>query len=443
MKRLLPRLRDVTPHGLFARSLLILVLPVILLQIVIVTVYLDNHLRRTTERLSFAIAGEIAILTEQVEADPSVSDLATLQSLRHLNLLVTFAPGATVVPERVVTGMWEPIVAKTLANALDRQLRLPYRLTYDNTDDWVRVQVQVATGVLDIQVGERRLFSSSSYILLLWMVATSMVLMIISILFLRNQIRPIRKLAIAVERFGRGHDMPNFKPEGAREIRQAAIAFLKMHERIKRQVAQRTEMLAGISHDLRTPLTRLRLGLSVLPQSPDVKALEGDIQDMEKMINGYLDFVRGEGDEDTIALSLPQLLADVYQRAQRMNAAIIVMDPVPDVRLMVRPQALMRALINLVANGMKYASNMWLTADMVDEAHVRLILDDDGPGIDAALYEDAFRPFFRADPSRNTATGGVGLGLSITRDVITTHGGHITLAQSPQGGLRVEIILPI
>ncbi len=443
MTRYFPRLRDITPRGLFARSLMILVFPVILLQVVLVTVYLDNHFRKTTERLSFAIAGEIAMLSEQVIANPGKLDGLTLQSSRHLNLFISYRPDVRINPGRDVHGMWEPLVAKTLARALDKQVGRPYRLMYDNSDDWVRIQVQLPQGALDVQVVERRLFSSSSYILLLWMVATSIILMVISVLFLRNQIRPIRKLAIAAERFGRGLDMPNFKPEGAREVRQAARAFLDMHERIKRQVQQRTEMLAGISHDLRTPLTRLRLGLSVLPQSADVKALEGDIQDMERMINGYLDFVRGEGDELPVTLPLQQLLAEVYHHAGRLNAAMTIIDPVPDVDLTIRPQAMMRALMNLITNGMKYAPHMWLQAVLADDDHISLILDDDGPGLGPDMWEDAFRPFFRAEASRNTATGGVGLGLSITRDIINAHGGQITLGQSPQGGLRVIIHLPL
>lgn len=443
MTRWIPRLRDVTPRGLFARSLLILVFPVILLQVVLVTVYLDNHFRKTTERLSFAIAGEIALLADQVAVTPKALDKLTLQASRHLNLFIAYTPDVKVTAGREVHGLWEPLVAKTLARALDKQVGRPYRLVYDSSDDWVRIQVQLPQGALDVQVVERRLFSSSSYILLLWMVATSIVLMIISVLFLRNQIRPIRKLAIAAERFGRGLDMPNFKPEGAREVRQAARAFMDMHARIKRQVAQRTEMLAGISHDLRTPLTRLRLGLSVLPQSPDVKALEGDIQDMERMINGYLDFVRGEGDEIPVTLPLPQLLAEVYHHASRLNAALTIIDPVPDVALTIRPQAMMRALMNLITNGMKYAPHMWLQAVVSDDENLCLTLDDDGPGLREEMWEDAFRPFVRAEPSRNAATGGVGLGLSITRDIINAHGGQITLGKSPQGGLRVTIYLPL
>jgi two-component system osmolarity sensor histidine kinase EnvZ len=275
------------------------------------------------------------------------------------------------------------------------------------------------------------------------MVVTSVILIIISVIFLRNQIRPIRKLAIAAERFGRGQDMPAFKPEGAREVRKAATAFLDMHDRIKRQIAQRTAMLAGISHDLRTPLTRLKLGLSILPQSADVKALEEDIQDMEKMINGYLDFVRGDGDEMTVNISLHQLLAEIYQRAQRLNAAFSIVDPVPDIEMHIRPQAISRALMNLITNGVKYAHNMQLSVDQPDPHHVRMVLDDDGPGISPEMRDDVFRPFFRGEPSRNQATGGIGLGLAITRDIIAVHGGTITLGESPYGGLRVEVLLPL
>ena len=334
-------------------------------------------------------------------------------------------------------------LSAVLTAALQEQVRRPFNLIYDPDDEWVLIRVQLPNGVLDVQALEKRLFSSSSYILLIWMVAASSVLLLVAVIFLRNQIRPIRKLAIAAERFGRGQDMPTFKPEGAREVRAAATAFLDMHDRIKRQIAQRTAMLAGISHDLRTPLTRMRLGLSILPQSPDIQGLEEDIADMEKMVNGYLEFVRGEGDETTVAYKLPQLLGEIYQRAQRANMALTIHDPIPDITLMVRPQAISRALMNLVVNGAKYAGNMDMYAYQPDDTHVALVLDDDGPGIAPELHEDVFRPFFRGEPSRNKSTGGIGLGLSITRDIIMAHGGKVTLDRNSQGGLRVIVLLPV
>lgn len=274
------------------------------------------------------------------------------------------------------------------------------------------------------------------------MIGASLILLAIAILFMRNQIRPIRRLAIAAERFGKGQGVPTgFKPEGAKEVRQAAQAFLDMHERIRRQMEQRTTMLAGISHDLRTPLTRMKLQTAMMGDSPDVDALKTDIQDMERMIAAYLDFVRGEGEEQNEYCDLHEILQRVVMNAKRQEIEI-EFDVKGDLSLSVRPVAFERCLNNIISNAKKYAnSRVWIAARRLHEI-IEITVDDDGKGVPEEKMNDVFRPFYRVEASRNL-TGGVGLGLPIAQDIVHSHGGKIWLEKSNRGGLRVVIHLPV
>jgi two-component system osmolarity sensor histidine kinase EnvZ len=305
----------------------------------------------------------------------------------------------------------------------------------------VEVKIQLEDGVLHAVVPLNRLFSSSSYVFILYMVGTSLVLFAVATVFMRNQVRPLRRLATAADRFGKGQDVPDFKPQGATEVRLAAAAFNRMRARIQRQITQRTEMLAGVSHDLRTPLTRMKLQLAMLGDATEIEELKGDVAEMERMVEGYLAFARGEGTEKPAETDLGLLLRDVVGDARREGTAV---DLHVEDRLvaLVRPNALRRCLVNLVSNAARFASQVWIRAGQVGDM-IEITVDDDGPGIPADRREDVFKPFFRLEGSRNPMTGGTGLGLTIARDVIRSHGGDLVLLDAPTGGLRARLSLPL
>ncbi len=438
-------IKKLLPRTLLGRSLLILITPVLLIQVFATYMFFDRHWNRMTTRLAYSVAGEIAIMASALEDDPSSRQLEMIiaSAAKNLDLLVSFDAGG-ILPEENLPDMRDVLktmVTKTLARELRGTLRRPFVLHFDEDEKWLEVNVQLNNGVLRVVMPQRRLFSSSGYIFLLWMAGSSLVLLAIAILFMRNQVRPIRKLAAAAERFGKGRDVAYFKPEGAREVRQAGQSFLDMHRRIKRQVEQRTAMLAGVSHDLRTPLTRLKLQLAMFDDNADVKAMKGDIAVMERMIEGYLDFVRGGGDEPEEETPLSVMIGRVAEAAQRQGFTMetkIEQDRV----LMLRPVAFERCLMNIINNAGKYADHIWLSCSMQGKV-MEIVIEDNGPGIPEDQYEDVFRPFYRVDTSRNADTGGVGLGLPIAQDVVHSHGGSIRLERSARGGLKVVIRLPV
>jgi two-component system osmolarity sensor histidine kinase EnvZ len=276
---------------------------------------------------------------------------------------------------------------------------------------------------------------------MLWMLGTSVIFLFIATIFLRNQIRPIRRLAEAADSFGRGIDMPNYRPHGATEVRKAARAFIVMRERIKRQLRTRTEMLAGISHDLRTPLTRIKLELAMLPESEAVRELSDDVRQMEHMIQEYLDFARGEGREVALRVSLREMLEDVVSDYKRLSQDVVLIAG-GDVTTDIRVSSFRRMLHNLIDNALRYGKRCDLTLRPASN-YCEIMIDDEGQGIPVEKRDEVFKPFNRLEPSRNIKTGGVGLGLTIARDIVLAHGGSITLGSSPKQGLRVIIRLPL
>jgi len=435
IKRMLPR-------TLFGRSLMIIVTPVLLMQAIATYYFYDRHWDTVTQRLSRAVVGEIAMIIadlDDLDDDPDARADLFRRVSGTMGLLVSFRAQETIEPEDR-TFLFE-ILERRLDEALREGIARPYRFDARVAEEWAKIEVQLDDGVLEALVPKSRLFSSTSQVFLLWMVGSGAVLFAVAILFMRNQIRPIRRLASAAERFGKGRDVPSFKPEGALEVRQAARAFLVMRERIQRQITQRTEMLAGVSHDLRTPLTRMKLQLALLGDGPDIAELHADVAEMERMIEGYLAFARGEGSEAPVATDLSALLDDVAAAARREGADVVAAIE-PDLTLFLRPQAMRRCLGNLISNARRHAQRIWLTAERRGRA-VEIAVDDDGPGIPEDRLEEVFRPFFRLEASRNRATGGTGLGLTIARDIARGHGGEITLGAAPQGGLRCLVRLPV
>jgi two-component system osmolarity sensor histidine kinase EnvZ len=338
-------------------------------------------------------------------------------------------------------GVGSGILERLLVNALNERVRRPYRLDVWSDDKDVQIDVQLPEGVLLVRVPRERLFTTTTYVFVLWMVGSSLILFAVASAFMRNQVRPIEQLAAAAEQFGKGRDVPEFKPYGATEVRRAAAAFVVMRERIRRFIAQRTEMLAGVSHDLRTPLTRMKLELAMLGDHSSVAGLKSDVADMARMVESYLAFVRGEGEEQTEPTDLAGLLDDIATAARRDGNSVALATE-GDLTLPLRPHAMKRSLNNLVINATRHAAQVAISAARRGRA-VEVVIDDDGPGIPPEAREDVFKPFFRLDASRNPATGGVGLGLTIARDVVSSHGGSIQLDNSPMGGLRARIKLPV
>ncbi len=434
--------KKLLPRTLFGRSLLILIIPVLLIQVVTTYFFFERNWVKMTDRLAYAVAGEIAIMADNIEH--GLTDEALQQqagyAAQELDLLVSYQPGEAFTDTD--PPVYKSFVAQALHDALDNQVRRQHNIRVDLEEKWVDVTLKLNNGVLHVSVPQRRLFSTTSYIFLLWMLGSSLVLLAVAIMFMRNQIRPIRRLAVAAERIGKGLDIPaGFKPEGAREVRQASKAFIEMQERIRRQMQQRTAMLAGVSHDLRTPLTRMKLQVAMLGDSPDASALKKDIEDMERMVNAYLDFARGQGSEVSVRTDINELLERVLANVRRQGVtADLVIDPSLSAQL--RPVAFERCITNLVSNARKFASHVWITASRPDEETISIVIEDNGPGIPEDQYEEVFKPFVRGEPSRNPETGGVGLGLPIVQDIVTGHGGKVWLGKSSHGGLKVSIEMP-
>ena len=428
--------KKLLPRGLLGRSLLIVLVPLVALQAVAFTFFYGVHLDLVSRRLSGAIAGEIAQTIDLLGRFPDDQANILRSAWLQFEIPMRVVPGATVPPDTHVNQLGP--MDDDLAAALRTKVARPFVMDWASDPRAVVVRIQLPNAVMELEAPRKRLYASTIYIFVLWVVGTALVLFGIAALFLRNQVRAIRRLADAAEAFGMGRDRDPIKPEGATEVRQAAAAFNRMQARILRFLSQRTEMLAGVSHDLRTPLTRLRLALAVLPKTPDlhddIADMTADVTEMERMIGGYLAFARGEGAEQAQPVDLAQMLHDVAASARRAGADIVLEAP-DGLVVNLRPVAARRAMTNLVDNARRHASRIRLATE-ADDRSVHLIVDDDGPGIPPDRREHVFRPF------ESGAGGGTGLGLTIARDIVRAHGGELMLEDSPLGGLRARLRLP-
>jgi two-component system, OmpR family, osmolarity sensor histidine kinase EnvZ len=434
-------IKKLLPRSLLGRSLLILVVPLVLLQVFSAYVFYEAHWSKVSKYLSRGLAGDVGAMVDLIRKDPSEEGLDWAFDLarNRFNMIVSIRAGEILSNSaNIIEG---DIPDPFFLSALDERVGLPYHIIAPDDEKTLTIEVQMPNGILAITALRKRLFSSTTYVFVLWMVGSSMLLFGVAIIFMRNQVRPIRRLAIAADAFGKRQDVKNFKPEGANEVRQAATAFLKMKARIERQIEQRTQMLAGVSHDLRTPLTRMKLQLSMMEKSEDTNDLSGDVLEMEHMLEGYLAFARGEGGEATSETNLSQLIHEIIIGIRRKGVEVDYHCE-GQIDLQVRPNAFKRCVTNLIENAARYGKNvsvrLGIRSDMVE-----VTVDDDGPGIPENMREEVFKPFFRLDQSRNIQTGGVGLGLSIVLDVVRAHGGEIQLSNSPQNGLRARLRFPI
>lgn len=433
LKRALPfSLRDFFPKSLFKRAFLIIGLPLFLVQIVFTVVFLDRYLDSVTKSLAGNIAHTAKIITDIYPQNKLLAQDISYE----MGVLATFYPARSI--EGMVASPLEAWEDHFLKNALEDALDQSYVLT--TSRDVLNINIQTNDGVMVISVLRKKLMSRMIVLVFIWMFGAALIFLIIASIFMKNQVRPIQRLAEAAEKFGKGMDMDDFKVSGALEVRQAGRAFNLMRQRIKRQVTQRTEMLAGISHDLRTPLTRMKLELALLPSNSKLEEMKLDVVEMETLINEYLDFVKGHGQEKKSSCNLQDLLQQCISTLK--NKPLDLKVRLTPLTISLRPNSFKRAIKNLLENANRYASKATLKSSK-KEGYAIIIIDDDGEGIPTDQRQEVFKPFVRLEKSRNTKTGGVGLGLSISQDIIHAHGGQITLGKSPLGGLRVIVKVPL
>ena len=429
------------PAGLYGRSLLIIIAPMVILQSVVAFVFMERHWNTVTRRLSAAVTQDIAALIDVYKLYPQDADNARLRKIaqERLGLQVDFLPVSEMPPPGPKP--FFSLLDQALSQEIRKQIGRPYWIDTVGRSAVVEIRIQLDTTVMRVFARRSAAYASNSEIFLLWMVGTSLVLLAVAILFLRNQIKPILRLADAAESFGKGREAPNFRPRGATEVRRAARAFIEMKTRVERAIDQRTTMLAGVSHDLRTVLTRFKLELALIGDSPEVEAMRRDVDEMSRMLEAYLAFARGDAGEQSAPTDMAAFLEELRLDAERSgHKAVVVFHGHPVVT--VRPNAFKRCLANLVSNAARFARTISITGHR-DHRWLTVTVDDDGPGIPPHMREDVFKPFLRIDDARNQDQGGTGLGLAIARDIARSHGGDVTLGNSPMGGLRATVRIPV
>jgi two-component system osmolarity sensor histidine kinase EnvZ len=434
--------KPILPQGLYARSLMIIIVPVVLLQSVVAFVFMERHWELVTERLSQAVTRDIAAVIAMVETFPdNERDQTEIIRIARdaLGLNVAFLP-ETALPATLPKPFFD-LLDRTLSQEISEQIDRPFWIDTVGRSNLVEVRVALSDGqVLRVFARRSQTYASNSHIFLVWMTGASVVLLIVAVLFLRNQIRPVLRLADAADRFGRGQSVDEeMKLRGAREIRRATVAFWRMRERIERHVDQRTAMLSGVSHDLRTILTRFKLELALLDDKQAASEMGRDVDEMQAMLEGYLAFAKGDDGEVSQPCDVRALLESVTQNTATGKPAPLTF--VGPAQASVKPIAFKRLVANLVNNAQRHAQTVTVSAERGEE-HLTITVDDNGPGIPHEKREDVFRPFYRLDEARNLDESGTGLGLAIARDIARAHGGDIALDDSVLGGLRATITLP-
>ncbi len=432
------------PSTLFFRTMLLIFIPLMFVQVVSIVAFFDGSWEKVGKRLSNNLSNNIAVAVETTSTNPEMMDeiIKLYENNYKIKMELITKDEELLVktnthygPEyKIVTGFLEESLHEKFPNAMTSVYLADGR-------DTIIVLVETNVGLYRFTVSTKNIFSSSIFGFVAWMVGTSLLLFIVATLFLRIQVRSIATLAQVAEDFGKGINTP-FKPYGSSEVRKAGIAFIKMKERIQKQISERTQMLAGVSHDLRTPLTRMKLQLAMLPDSPDNKEFIEDINEMEKMLDGYLAFVSGEGGEKNTFVDMNELILSIINKFRNTKAMIRYSTNDQVSAIQGREQALKRAITNIISNAFNYGKTIAVALES-NNKKLEISVDDDGPGIPVEKREDVFKAFYRIDESRNKETGGVGLGLSIARDIIVSHGGKIELQDSNLGGLRVLISIPL
>jgi two-component system osmolarity sensor histidine kinase EnvZ len=432
------------PKGLYARALIIIIAPIVLLESVIAFMFMERHWESVTRRLSEATAGNVGALIDSYEnykGDDDYRQLITMARER-MQLSLQLLPAGDLPPARPKP--FFDILDRNLSAQIRKQIDKPFWLDTVGRSKNVEIRIKLSNAVMRIVAPRGQTYASNSHIFLIWMVGTALVLLTVAILFLRNQIKPILRLAEAADAFGKGRPVPeDFRPRGAREVRQAANAFIEMRDRIERHVEQRTTMLAGVSHDLRTILTRFKLQLAMLDDNADTRALKSDVDEMQMMLEDYMAFAKGGRGEEARPVDARALVEEIRDEAARFGKPIeIKLRRRKKSPVSLRRHGFKRAVANLVSNAARYADRVVITLHQ-DKHWLKVEVDDNGPGIAADKRDLVFRPFYRLDDARTVDLGNSGLGLAIARDIARNHGGDIELADSPLGGLKAIVSVPI
>ena len=406
------------------------------MQMFVAWFFFNAHWARVTSNLSDSVAADVAVATQLYREDPTDENTKKLDALLRpdMELSVVLRPNDTLPTSN--RGSFFSNLDKTLRKSLTETVEAPFWFDTTRYPNHIDIRVQVDEGVLRFIAARERVFAPTGYVFIFWLITTTVVLSLISILFIRRQSDPIRELADAAAAFGKGQDISGFKPRGASEVRMAGQSFLKMRQRLRRHLEQRTLMLAGVSHDLRTPLTRLKLQLAMQEDSEDTRAARRDVDEMEAMLTGYLDFARGMGKEKPQAVKLSDFISNSVKRRD------VIVKPYDDIDISIRPLMLKRCLDNLINNALKYGKICELSVEQTSD-FLLISVDDNGPGIPEEHRQSVFKAFQRLDEARNQNIEGVGLGLSISQDIAQMHGGKILLSDSHLGGVRATLRLPL
>ena len=429
-------IKKILPQTLLGRSILILVVPLIILQIIITVIFYNRHWDTITRHRTIDFVNDITLVVESFEKNKSrenqiwilsnVSEKLQLQTIYIENKKLSF------VKNNEKTSKLEEYLLENLD-----PLGKKFNLNINNKKKLITVMVEVNNGILEFRANKKRIYSSTTYIFILWMVSASIILFFVALLFLKNQIKPIRKLAIAVDRFGKGKNIQNFKPSGAKEVRRVSNAFKIMKDRIENSITQRNKMFSSISHDIRTILTRMKLNLEL--HKLDKGGLKKDLIEMEEMVEEYLKYAKGEEKEKIQKINIVNLLNSIKKRYSKKN---ISFKNDKKINISIRLNSIKRCINNILSNSLKFSKKVEISCNKKKD-YVEIIIDDDGPGIPKSERKKVLQPFYRVEASRNRNTGGIGLGITIAADIINNHGGNFLLEQSPLGGLRAKIYLPI
>lgn len=428
----------ILPRSLFGRFLIIIIVPNIIMQLVAVFIFFERHWDGVSKHMASSLVDDYSLvvtLVNQAEIEEVENVLKTISN--NLAMKAQFEQNNTLRSNSKKM----PSELFNVQQHLLRRLPYPFTLNYNENKD-ISFVAEIDNGTLTIITSRKRLINPSTYVFVAWIIITSLVLLTIAILFARTQIRSIRHLSMVAGQFGRGQDIGDFKPSGALEVRRAGNAFLMMKSRINRQIQQRTEMLSGVSHDLKTPLTRMKLQLAMMEENEDVKALQVDASEMERMLNEYLDFAKSREKGPISEINMSDLIRSVVAGYRHHHDRIDLTLSIYG-HIIGNASSLRRAMTNLIDNGLRYGSHVWVSGEINDDDNIIITVEDNGPGIPASKRKEVFQPFYRIDSSRNLDNVGTGLGLSITKDSIVSHGGSIILDESDKGGLKAIITLPV